>query len=694
MPSPSRPRRFHEPLLVGLALLLYWLMAASVSPRMGVTADEVVHLTGGYSYWEFNDYRLQPENGTLPMRLAALPLLGMDLKFPPLDNPNWVNSKVNLLGDIFFYRLGNPLAEMLQRGRAAIALLGVLTCWLTWRWARGLFGRAAGWLALMLAVFCPALLAHGGLITSDMALTACAPAALSAVWLLLHRATWWRLILATVACGACFLAKMSGSIIVPLIAVLLLLRWLRPAPCVMALGRVRWLRRRTHLMLATLGLLLVTAAGSLVLVWANYSFRFAGPDRAHSAFSDYYFSWDVLLEKEKLPWSDESSLTRFLPASRPVQPTGMTNLIGFLRDHHLLPEAYLWGLAHTYKFSRERPAYFMGEYRKTGWPLFFPVAFLMKTTLPALLLFVTGVSAAVWSQRRGPSPASGQKPAWLRFRGSLAYRAAPLILFFAVYWILAVKMTLNLGHRHILPVYPVFYVFAAASTLWLASRARRLMTAALVLAVALHVFDSVAARPFYLSYFQPLIGGPERAYHYLVESSLDWGQGLPDLARWLEQKKQEGDTRPVFLTYFGADSPLARKLEVIRFGDEINDSGVRYFPAPLRGGWYVISATSFQCAFMPMRGTWAGPQETLYWQLVQRLNQASARQPGLTADERSQSSRDAMDIETLQFARLCRYLHAREPLQLIGSSLLLFKLTDQEVKQALYGPVEIQPDGH
>lgn len=683
---PSRPRRYRAALLVALVLLLYWVMAVSVSPRMGVTADEVVHLTGGYTYWKFNDYRLHPENGTLPMRLAALPLLSLDLKFPPLNSPLWLNSKVNLVGEIFFYQLGNPLAEMLQRGRAGIALLGVLACWLTWRWARGLFGRTAGWLALALAVFCPALLAHGGLITSDMAFTLCATASLSAVWLLLHRATWWRLLGAITACGACFLSKMSGSIIVPLIAVLLLLRWLRPVPYVVSLGRVHWLRRRSAVAATTLGLLLVTAAGSLTLVWANYSFRFEGPDRTRSAFTDYYFPWDVVLDKAKVPWSDSSALTAFTPPFRTPQQTGITKLVGFLRDHRLLPEAYLWGFAHTYKFAKERPAYFMGEYRKTGWPMFFPVAFLMKTTLPALLLFVAGGAAIVWTQGRATGLALKQKPAGLRFRRSLAYRAAPLILFFVVYWIMAVNMTLNLGHRHILSVYPAFYVFAAASALWLASRAARMVAILLGLAVVLHAFDSVSARPFYLSYFQPLTGGTARAYHYFVESSLDWGQGLPDLGRWLEQKKSEGNKLPVFLTYFGADSPRARQLDVVRFGDEMNDSGVRYFPAQARGGWFVISATYFHCTFLPMRGTWAEPQETLYGQLVQRLGQAAARQASLTPDEQAQMSRDAMDIEILQFARLCHYLRKRESLQLIGGSLLLFKLTDQEVQQALYGP--------
>src|SRR5581483_6550507 len=88
-------------LLVAFALGLHWFMAMSVSPRMGVTADEVVHLTGGYTYWKFNDYRLHPENGTLPMRIAALPWLAMDLKFPPLTDWDWLNSRVNLVGQKF-----------------------------------------------------------------------------------------------------------------------------------------------------------------------------------------------------------------------------------------------------------------------------------------------------------------------------------------------------------------------------------------------------------------------------------------------------------------------------------------------------------------------------------------------------------------------------------------------------------------
>lgn len=683
--------RLRETLLVACALILYWGMAVSASTKMGVTADEVVHLTGGYSYWKFNDYRLQPENGTLPMRLAALPLLDMDLKFPALTDRDWLNSKVNLVGEKFFYQLGNPLDEMLLRGRAAIALLGVLTCWLTWRWARGLFGPGAGLMALALVTFCPAMLAHGALITSDMAFTACSLAALTAVWRLLHRASSGWLLLASLAVGACFLSKMSGAIIVPLIGLLWLLRVWRGTPLVVTLiGRTRWLRGRARIALATLGLLLVTAAGSLTIVWANYSFRYEAFNRQVSDANGYYFGWDVLLEKAQIPWSDESVLAQFAPKIRTLEPTGMTRLVSALRDWRVLPEPYLWGFAHTYKFSRERPAFFMGEYRKTGWRLFFPVAFLMKTPLGTLLLFGSGVGALAWALRR---PRSAARPPgrsrWIRLTGSPLYKAAPLLLFFIVYWIMAVRMTLNLGHRHILPVYPAFYVLAATAVLWAATRAGRTIAIALGLAVALHAADSLRARPFYISYFQPLIGGPEKAYHYFVESSLDWGQGLPALTAWLKQKQASGDKLPVTLTYFGADSPRARQLDVTRFGDEMNDSGARVFPAQVRGGWFAISATYYQCTFLPIRGTWAEPQEGVYRHVMAELLRLGPKQADLPAIERQKLSQLAMDYEFLQFARLSRWLHVqrREPLQLIGGSILLFRLTDEEVGAALYGPL-------
>lgn len=676
MSVAGRRLRARDAWLVAIALVLYWAMAVSVSPRHGVTADEVVHLTGGYTYWKFNDYRMHPENGTLPMRVATLPLLAMGLEFPPLDDAQWLNSKVNLVGERFLFQHGNPVDRMLLAGRAMVALFGAFTAWLTWRWARGLFGAAAGWVALTLAVFCPALLAHGGLVTSDMALTALLLAALSLMWRLYHRITWLRLVGAAAVCGLTFLAKMSGVFLVPLLAGMLLVRWWRGAPLVVALGRVRLLRRRAAVAGATLGATCAVGAGSLLVLWGGYGFRYEGFNRAVSGAEDYYLSWDIMLDREPLPRPAETSLGVLQPAARPMQETTMTRLIGTLREWRVLPEAYLWGFAHTYKFSRYRPAFFMGEYRETGWRSYFPVAFLLKTPLPALALIVTGTVALI------ALPRSARVRPWL-------YRATPLALFFVFYWVMSVNMSLNIGHRHILPTYPVFYVIAGAAALWFltAGSLRRVAVAGVVGACALHAGESVLSRPFYLAYFNAAAGGMERGYRLLVDSSFDWGQGLPDLENWLEALRATGDRTPVFLTYFGADSPRARGLDVIRFGDETNDTGERVFPAPVRGGWFVIGATHFHRVYLTTRGAeWTEAHEALYRTLLER-RAAAAKAGTRSPEEQKRLLQDLMDLEIMQFSRITHYLRPREPREIVGGSLLVFRLSDAEVQQALYGPL-------
>lgn len=665
LPPPRRRVAPLEAALVAAGLLLHWLLAVSVAPRNGVTADEVVHLTGGYSYWKFDDYRLHPENGTLPMRVAALPLLGMDLRFPALDDRDWLTSKVNLVGAKFFYELGNPVDRMLLAARAMVALFGAAACWLTWRWARALFGRGGGAVALGLAVFCPALLAHGGLATSDMALTACLLAALTSLWRLLHGVTWGRLALASLAAGFAFLAKMSGVLLVPLAALLLLVRIAVGRPLRWNLGRSQLVRGRWAVALRAAAACAAVGAGSIGVLWAGYSFRFEGFNRARSAAESYYFSWPAILDREPLPWPDQSALGDLVPERRPRRESAMGALVDGLRRHRLLPEAYLFGFMHTYKFSRYRPAFFRGELRSTGWRTFFPVAFVLKTPLPALLLGAAG--ALAWATARD--------------RRRTLYRAAPLLAFFGAYWALSIQMTLNIGHRHILPTYPVFYLVAAAAVLWIPRGAGRIGALALGLAVAAHAVDSSLARPFYLSYFQPLAGPAKTHHRLLVDSSLDWGQGLPDLARWLHEKRTSGDQAPVFLTYFGADSPRARGLDVIRFGDEATDYGPRAFPAPVRGGWFVVSATHLPLVYFPTRGPWTERHERLYRELLARR---AAAAPGEAASP--ELGLALMDLEILQFSRLAHFLRDREPVEVVGGSLLIFRLSDDEVARFLFGP--------
>ncbi len=658
-------------ILVALALAAFWVMAVSVSPRIGVTADEVVHLTGGYSYWKFNDYRLHPENGTLAMRVATLPLLGMDLVFTSLEDPDWLQSRAHMAGRTFFFDLGNPVDRMLQLSRAMIALFGVATAWLVWSWSRRLFGPAAGWLSLGLAIFCPALLAHSGLATSDIALTACVLLALSATWRVLHRVSVFNIAVAAVGCGAAFLSKMSGVLIVPVIAGMLAVRCVRRTPLLIDWrSRTHWWRSRGRIAVGALAATVAVGAGSLIVLWGAYGFRYSAFNDEKSRNEGFSLSWDVILERAPMPAMNPEPLDVLLERLSPPRPTAMTRLIGNLRDLRVLPEAYLWGFAHTYKFSRERPAFLDGEYSRTGWRSFFPRAFWYKTPLPALVVIAAGIAALL-------------APFGRRTRWRIQYRMTPLLLFLVLYGTMAINMNLNIGHRHILPLYPVLYIMAGAAVLWV-TRMRWGKIAGGVL-LGLLAVDSAVARPFYLSYFHPLAGGIERGYEHLVDSSFDWGQGLPAFADWLDGKAARRDETPVFLSYFGADSPRARGLDAVRLADDNSDHGIRSYPAQLRGGWYAIGATQYQRVYLPVRGPWTERHEQLYAELNAQLR-ASAAQPPVDEDERARLVQTARAIETLQFGRLVHTLGDRRPERLIGGSILLFRLSDQEVQRALYAP--------
>src|SRR3954451_1808740 len=91
--SPSEPVPSSRPWLVRAAVvaLLVWYFVASLSAlaHKCTTFDELLHLTAGYSYWTTGDFRMQPENGNLPQRWAAIPLLFSKPHFPDLDQQAW-----------------------------------------------------------------------------------------------------------------------------------------------------------------------------------------------------------------------------------------------------------------------------------------------------------------------------------------------------------------------------------------------------------------------------------------------------------------------------------------------------------------------------------------------------------------------------------------------------------------------------
>ena len=171
MPLPSQPHLLNRRIIaaaVTLMLCLHWWLAVSATFRKSITSDEGIHIVSGYSYWKYNDYRLQPENGNLPQRWAAIPLLAQSPNLDPHDNPDeWISSDNWLIADRFLYHNGNPSDFMVATSRAMMALWSVALALLVWFWSRKLWGEEAGLFSLALFAFSCTTLAHGPLATSD-----------------------------------------------------------------------------------------------------------------------------------------------------------------------------------------------------------------------------------------------------------------------------------------------------------------------------------------------------------------------------------------------------------------------------------------------------------------------------------------------------------------------------------------------
>jgi Dolichyl-phosphate-mannose-protein mannosyltransferase len=191
------------------------------------------------------------------------------------------------------------------------------------------------------------------------------------------------------------------------------------------------------------------------------------------------------------------------------------------------PHAYLTGLDQTLRKSHEgHEAYLLGMYSQTGWWYYFPVVFAVKTPIGLLLALAI---AAYPLARRPKSPL-------------LLSSLAPLLLASAAFFGISMISAVNIGVRHILPVYPMLCVVAAAAITRL-PRGRLIATAC----AAIVAIESASIYPNYLAFFNFASGGPAAGPRYLLDSNIDWGQDVKKLRTWLRAR----NIPSVCMFYFG-----------------------------------------------------------------------------------------------------------------------------------------------
>jgi hypothetical protein len=674
-------------------LFLHYLLGLSATLNKCTTFDEIFHVVSGYSYNRFGDFRLHPENGMLPQRWLALPISFQRPEFPPQDAHSWKTGDMSMVGHLFFYKLGNDPDKLLFAGRAMNGLWSVGIGSLMFIWMRRIAGAGSAWFTLVLWAMCPTFLANGFLATSDIAASFFFLAATGSLWSVLHFLNWKRILICCVAMAGLFLSKFSAPIIIPIGLIMATIRLISREPWHVQwrgelIIQARWLRAVWMFSLA-----IVLIAFTWCMIWFGYGFRYSAFNPPPANESELALPWENLLAK----------------------PDRVSQTIKSFREHRLLPEAYLYGFLFTHHNSQARRAFLFGEFGLTGWFWFFPYCFFAKTPTGTLLLLgIAGITTIV---KHFQVPSTDRIAVWLR----AIYRTTPLWVLFCTYWCFAVSSHLNIGHRHILPTYGPMLMFAGIAAWWCQAREpivttkkkkkatpptlatwyqRRRWPMGCIGTLGCILTTTVASLgmwPNYLAFFNMPSGWPKHAWKKLVDSSLDWGQDLPSLRKWIESEQRRNPSdRPIYLSYFGTGDPKHYGIEAIMLPG-FYDYRPLAIPENLRPGIYCISATLVQGVYLDCPGPWTPEHERIFREQTEELEsfKSAAKQQGLQAlwstitdEERQILSQLFRQWEQLRFTRLTHFLRRREPDAHVNYSILIFRVDEKELARSLNDPLD------
>lgn len=157
-------------------------------------------------------------------------------------------------------------------------------------------------------------------------------------------------------------------------------------------------------------------------------------------------------------------------------------------------------------------AYLCGRYSNAGWWYYFPAAIAFKTPIPTLLLLIVGLSRCVSKE-------------------SVLFLLMPVSALLG----LAMISSVNIGLRHVLPIYPFLFLIAGKGVSFLFSKGRSARMVLVLLAGA-YVSQAILIPPHHLSYFNCAVGGPGNGRKFLIDSNLDWGQNDHFLRRYLRNQ--------------------------------------------------------------------------------------------------------------------------------------------------------------
>ena len=629
-------------------LIFHFLLGFTSFIRESPTFDEPLHLTGGYSYWNFNDYRINPENGNFSQRWAAFPLMfDKNIKIADMGVFSADNHQFKTAFS-FLYKSGNPFERMFKEARTMMLIMSVLLGLAVFFCSKRIFGRAGGCISLLLYAFSPPVLADARLVTSDLAVAFGFTISLWALWEFLNKVSIRNILFSTISVFILLTSKMSGVLIVPLFIIMFAVRLFFRRELPLVFFKFSHSISKSYVQFRVLALSsLAMALGVYVLLWAAYGFRFSMLSNEAQGRASIDKNWEL------------------------VQKTNsgiISGLVAFARDTKILPEAYLFGFLHVCDRSETSVGFINGKYSERGFRYFFPYCALVKNPIPFLIL-----SAGVFSllllkllKRRRPLP-------------DYFYNIIPFLLFIIVYASFAVSSKLNIGHRHILPLYPPIFIICGSAAFLFKTSCKKLKIFVVIL-IIWYIAENLNIWPHYIAYFNQIAGGPRQAYRHLVDSSLDWGQGLYGLKEWLSKNHLKPEAN-VYLSYFGVADIDSFKLGVKKLPCFLEQPQTEIFDYDFENGIFCISATMLQMQPpYPGLALWSEKHEAALKEISSEMKVLLKARENPEAFKRIINEKGAPYwaaqgrlYEILRFAKLCSILRNTGPDDNIGYSILIYR---------------------
>ena len=541
------------------------------------TNDEDAHVSAGLEWMLRGTYDRDAEHP--PLARAAFAIL------PVLSGERGIAAKE------YFDRNGD-YRHNLALARAGNLIFLLIALVVVAVWAYRLFGTFTALLALALFGALPPVLGHAGLATTD---TAAMAMTLLALFVFVRWRNGW---LIGLAIGLGLLSKFSFIVFFPVAAVVFIASR-RSMPRVLQLAIAAFVAALT--VWAGYRFSTGTLAGarskmvfdeSVQLIAAQYArapgyewvrpdivarYRdYAGDAAKHGVSGIDFVDWAKAAGYPS-PAAGRSGRDTMIGAP-PVERRGgalepLRALLQRIDVHVPLPAPQFFiGIEKVQRHSSlGHAAFLLGRYSTSGWWYYFPVVFFFKTPLAFVLLSIAGIVLLV---RRGDAEGRG-------------IALAPLAML-----VPATTSGINIGLRHILPIYPFLAICAAVAAieLW------RWKKWAAVIVLAWYFVASAIAHPDYVAYFNEAAGRhPE---NIAVDSNLDWGQDMLRLADYVKRHHIEH----IHVSVFGNWPRFHMPAEELRRGERatgwiaISEMELKFGGANNRGEGY-----EWLAAYKPVR---------------------------------------------------------------------------------------------